>query len=271
MLRGGRGRAGPAHLSGLGGAGAVPTTDDADGQAGRPRPEAARTDETDVAVITALAAVLTLATGATDVVSFIRLGGVFASVMTGNLVLLGLAIGRSGALAAHAVVAFAGYAAGVAAGTRLMRAAGSSGPPNRAPRAALLMELVLLAGFAVGWELTGAAPHGGAQLVLLAVAATAMGIQSAAARGLGPQVATTFLTGTVTSVVMAWVTPGRRSKMEWRDVLVLVALVAGAAAGALVIANAAAALPAIQLTALALVIGVVRTLDGGSGQPDASE
>jgi Protein of unknown function (DUF1275) len=51
--------------------------------------------------LTVLAVAITLGTGAMDVVSFTRLGGVFSSVMTGNLVLLGLAAARpSGELAA---------------------------------------------------------------------------------------------------------------------------------------------------------------------------
>lgn len=48
--------------------------------------------------LTALAAALTFGAGAIDIASFTRLGGVFSSVMTGNLVLLGLA-------AAHHVLA----------------------------------------------------------------------------------------------------------------------------------------------------------------------
>jgi uncharacterized membrane protein YoaK (UPF0700 family) len=248
----------------------VSATDDADGQAVGPGPEAARRDQRDAAVITALAVVLTLATGATDVASFTRLGGVFASVMTGNLVLLGLAIGRSGALATHAVVAFAGYSAGVAAGARLIRVVQATGLPHRALHAVLFAEFVLLAGFAAGWELTGGAPSGGSQLVLLAVASAAMGTQSTAACGLGSQVSTTYLTGTLTSFVAAWVTPGRRARMQSREVLVLAALTAGAAAGGLVIANAAAGLPAIPLAALALVIGASWTRDRSAGQPDES-
>jgi hypothetical protein len=159
------------------------------------------------------------------------------------------------------VVAFAGYSADVAAGSRLIRVVQAMGSLHRALRTTLLVEFVLLAGFAVGWELTGGAPRGAAQLALLAVATAAMGTQSAAARGLGPQVSTTYLTGTLISFVAAWVTPGRQASMQSREVLALAALTAGAAAGGLVIANAAAGLPAIPLTALALAIGVSRTWD----------
>jgi uncharacterized membrane protein YoaK (UPF0700 family) len=129
---------------------------------------------------------------------------------------------------------------------------------------ALLVELVLLAGFTVGWELTGGAPHGGAQLVLLAVAAAAMGTQSAAARGFGAWVSTTYMTGTLTGVVAALVTARRPAGVRWREVSLLVALAAGAALGGLLIANAAAGLPAVPLTALVLVIGATRARNGGA-------
>ena len=244
----------------------MPATEDAYDQAGPAAGQAGRPDQRDATAITVLAVILTLGTGATDVASFTRLGNVFTSVMTGNLVLLGLGVGRlSGALAAHAVAAFAGYLAGVAAGARLV-------PDGQAPEAAwhrelptaLLVEFVLLAGFTLGWELTSAAPRGTAQWVLLAVASAAMGTQSAAARGFGGRVSTTYLTGTLTGVVAAWVTPGRQARTQWRDVSLLVALAVGAAVGGLLIANAAAWLPAVPLISVVLVVGAARARDGGA-------
>ena len=67
---------------------------------------------------TLIAIALTFISGAMDVASFTRLGDVFTSVMTGNIVLLGLAVARGSlTLASHTVVSIAGYVAGVAAGT----------------------------------------------------------------------------------------------------------------------------------------------------------
>lgn len=55
-----------------------------------------------------LVVVLAATTGATDAMSFLGLGGVFTSVMTANLVLLGVSAGqRSGALAVHVGTAVA--------------------------------------------------------------------------------------------------------------------------------------------------------------------
>src|SRR5258708_27761815 len=95
-----------------------------------------------------------------------------------------------------------------------------------------------------------------------------MGTQSAAALGFGARVSTTYLTGTLTSVVAAWVTPGRPARMQWREVSLLGALTAGAAAGGGVIANEPAGLPAIPPTAL--VLGVGAAWGSGGGAPLAA-
>ena len=78
--------------------------------------------------LTLAAVLLTIGTGGTDVLSFTRLGGVFTSVMTGNLVLLGLAAARTSAgLAGRTAISITGYALGVAAAARLVALA----PPRR--------------------------------------------------------------------------------------------------------------------------------------------
>jgi uncharacterized membrane protein YoaK (UPF0700 family) len=215
----------------------------------------------DAATVFLFAVVLTVGTGATDVASFTRLGNVFASVMTGNLVLLGLSAERlSVSLATHAMVAVAGYIAGVAVGARLV-------PAGRKPRwgmhraaPALLVELALLAGFTAGWEVTGTTPHGGSQVALLAVASAAMGTQSAAARALSSLVSTTYLTGTLTTVVAALVNRGAK-RVQWREGAQLLAVAGGAAAGGLLLAAAPAAVPAIPLVAVLVVMGVITALE----------
>src|SRR5690348_11049755 len=100
------------------------------------------------------------ASGANDVASFTRLGGVFTSVMTGNIVLWGLAAAqRSVSLFSHTAVSIAGYIAGVAGGTWVAHGfkVHGNGKPDEADRDsvlpihiswALFTELVLLAGLA---------------------------------------------------------------------------------------------------------------------------
>ncbi len=203
-----------------------------------------------------MASTLAFASGATDLASYTRLGGVFASVMTGNLILLGLAITRaSGTLAAHTAVAFAGYIGGAALGSRI----GARSQRQRMlwpPKVTitLVAELIAVAGFAIGWELSGTRPAGAGQLWVLAVAALAMGLQSAAVRGIGAPLSTTYLTGTLTAAVAEIVTAGRRAKGVGLSAAVLTAAVAGAAAGGGVLIVAPHALPLLPVGAVAIVI-----------------
>src|ERR1700689_5821387 len=71
-------------------------------------------------ILTLIAIALTFGSGVADVASFTRLGGVFTSVMTGNIVLWGLAAARGAlALVSHTAVSISGYIVGVAAGARI--------------------------------------------------------------------------------------------------------------------------------------------------------
>ncbi len=215
-------------------------------------------------ILTLIAIALTFGSGAMDVASFTRLGAVFTSVMTGNIVLGGLAVAlRSLSLASHTAVSIAGYIAGVAAGTWVahgFKAAGPAKPDDDEDRAsvlpahvnwALFAELVLLAGFTVGWELTGSRPTGWAQFCLLAVAAAAMGVQSSSVNEMGlTSVSTTFLTGTLTGLVSSLVSPGQDTPYGLRRFGVLIGLAAGASLCGLLVATAAAGVPALPLAAL---------------------
>lgn len=65
----------------------------------------------------ALVVVLTFVTGSADATGFLALGGAFSSVMTGNMVLLGLSAGTaSAALAINSGSAIASYIMGVLIG-----------------------------------------------------------------------------------------------------------------------------------------------------------
>jgi Predicted membrane protein len=91
--------------------------------------------------MTLIAIALTFASGANDVASFTRLGGVFTSVMTGNIVLWGLsAAQRSVSLFSHTAVSIAGYITGVVGGTWVAHGFKVRGDdkPDRADRAGVL-------------------------------------------------------------------------------------------------------------------------------------
>ncbi len=223
--------------------------------------------------MTVIAVLLTFASGASDVTSFTRLGNVFTSVMTGNITVFGLSLARgSASLALHTVVAFAGYVTGVAAGTLIGRYRTDRTPAKLAVEPdgerwpahmtlTLAAELTLLAGVLAGWEATGSRPAGWAQYAILAAAACAMGVQSAAVVQLGlGNVSTTYLTGTLTGLVSAVFRP--EEKVGWRRPGVLTGLLAGASLAGVLIADAAWAVPCLPLlgVAAATVLGA-RSVD----------
>ncbi len=226
-------------------------------------------------VMTVIAVLLTFGSGATDVASFTRFGNVFASVMTGNIVVFGLSLARgSVSLAAHTVAAIAGYIIGVAVGTRVewfharrVRATELDSPWPPHITMAFLLEFLLMAGVTVGWEATGSRPAGVTQFVLLVLAASAMGIQSAAVNDMGlKEVSTTFLTGTLTALVASVAAPDG-SRPGLRRPGVLLGLASGAILAGVFVAYVPDLVPALPLSSLIAVIVLgSRNADASPGQ-----
>lgn len=202
-----------------------------------------------------LVVVLTLVTGAIDAIGLTRLGGVFTSVMTGNMVLLGISMAKSHvSILYHTGVAFAGYVAGSLLGARV---AGHAVKDEELwPRpivVALALEFALIGAFALWWELTGGAPTSGPAYAMLGLNAAALGVQSAAVLRFGISgLSTTYLTGTLTQLVASFTK--RREPIQGRSVLILLALIGGAALGAAVALNAPKAAPLVPLGFLAFVV-----------------
>jgi uncharacterized membrane protein YoaK (UPF0700 family) len=233
-------------------------------------------------IMTLILIALTFGSGATDVAAFNRLGGVFTSVMTGNIVFWGLAAAeRSVSLFAHAAISIAGYIAGVACGTWVAHGfkVHANGKPEEANRDSVLpahvnwslfAELVLLAGLAAGWEITGGRPAGSVQYVLLAVTAAAMGVQSTSVNELGlSNVSTTFLTGTLTGLVSSLVKPGQETQHRTRRFGVLIGLATGALLCGLLMTIAPRVVPVLPLAAVitALVLSAVPLSNGEDENP----
>jgi uncharacterized membrane protein YoaK (UPF0700 family) len=233
-------------------------------------------------IMTLILITLTFGSGATDVAAFSRLGGVFTSVMTGNIVFWGLAVAqRSVTLFAHTAVSIAGYIAGVACGTWVAHGfkVHGGGKPDETDQGgvlpahvswALFTELVLLAGLAAGWEITGARPAGWAQFMLLAVTAAAMGVQSTSVNELGlSNVSTTFLTGTLTGLVSSLARPGQNTEHGARRIGVLIGLATGALLCGLLMATAPRVVPVLPLAAVitTLVLSAVPLSNGEDENP----
>jgi uncharacterized membrane protein YoaK (UPF0700 family) len=202
-----------------------------------------------------LVILLTLVTGAIDAIGLTRLGGVFTSVMTGNMVLLGLAAAKeNAAIAYHTGVAFVGYVVGSLAGARV---AGHVHDDDQLwPRPiviALGVELALILVFAVWWEFVSGTPTSAEAYALLALNAVALGVQSAAVLRFGISgLSTTYLTGTLTQL-LAGLTK-RNEPIQGRSILILMALIGGAAVGAALAIHAPMVAPLFPLGVLALVV-----------------
>lgn len=203
-----------------------------------------------------LVVVLTLVTGIADAIGFLALGGAFSSVMTGNMVLLGLA-GSVGdwALARHVGLAILSFVIGVAAGTWITgKATASDGVWPRRVTAALGVEAVLLLTFLVVWEVTLADRNVLIEQLLLGLAALSLGIQSSAVQRFGvPGLSSTYLTGTLTNLVAGFA-GGRPLRQQLPGLVILLALIAGAAAGGLVVTALPWLAPVLMVVLLLIVI-----------------
>ncbi|MGH3272735.1 MAG: YoaK family protein [Streptosporangiaceae bacterium] len=203
-----------------------------------------------------LVVLLTFVSGATDATGFLALGGAFTSVMTGNIVLLGLSAARAdGELAGHVAAAIVCYVGGCALGARLAgrsRANDQLWPPSVSR--ALRVELGALAVYACGWWVTGGHLSAAAQLALLAVNAMALGIQSSAVQRFGVAgLSTTYLTGTLTTLVVR-LTSERDLRAIADSGKQLLALLGGAAMASLLVTHFRALVPVVPLACLVTVL-----------------
>jgi uncharacterized membrane protein YoaK (UPF0700 family) len=199
----------------------------------------------------ALLLVLTVATGVVDGVSFLALGRVFIANMTGNIVFIGFALaGAPGFALVASLLALAGFLIGAAVcGPVITR--------WRAARGRLLAvvttaETALLAG-ALAIAAVATEPFGSAPRNLIAiVAATALGMQNAAARELAvPDATTTVLTMTLTG--FAADLRQRNGRVLLRRLLAVAAMFLGALVGAtLVLRQSATGALALALALVAV-------------------
>ncbi len=182
---------------------------------------------------------LCITSGSLDAISFLALGEAFSSVMTGNIVFMGVSVGTSDPrLALFCGIAIISYTVGVALGSwlanRWSRANHASLWPSSVMKT-LAVQLALLATAAVIWLALGGRIHGRWDLAFLAVAAGVMGIQGAAVRKIGVPVSTTYMTGALTTLLEALVTGRRLSRTETSAIGGLSALAAGALLGSVVL------------------------------------
>ncbi len=148
---------------------------------------------------------LAIAAGSADGWSYFGLGHAFVANMTGNTVLLGIAVFLHGDLL-HPGISLVCYAAGAALAAFLTRNVREGAGWPRAVSSTLGLESVLLVATAIGWALAGrnaTQPGSTPGLdVLLGCVALAIGIQSGAMLQLRiPGIVTTYITGTWTTLM----------------------------------------------------------------------
>jgi uncharacterized membrane protein YoaK (UPF0700 family) len=146
--------------------------------------------------------------GCIDAIGYLGLGRVFTANMTGNTVLLGVALGQGETPEIlRATIALAGFALGVALGAVVVRRQ----PEHKSliqkrwstsVNLALVLEWTILLIFGVSWYLAGPDLNDPVKYILIMLSVVAMGLQSAAVEQLGVVgISTTYLTGTLTSFV----------------------------------------------------------------------
>lgn len=188
----------------------------------------------------ASALLLCVAAGATDILSYLTLGQIFTSAMTGCAALFFVkSLGGQEAAAARAALALASYLAGCMLAAALQPAGDTRVKTPLTLRRLLAAESFLLAGYVL---IALPPPHpaiGATRLVLIAMSATAMGVQSIVARDLSePGISTVVLNPTMTSLglALARFILGRTRPLPRPNrlqLLVLVAYAAGALTAAL--------------------------------------
>jgi uncharacterized membrane protein YoaK (UPF0700 family) len=202
---------------------------------------------------------LTFAAGSVDAVALLRLD-VFTAVMTGNIVLLGLAVGQgSFGNALRSIIALVAYGVGVIVGARIVGAVVIETHWSPKVTRALAVEWVLQLAFLIGWFITGANPDGVSAATLIALSGVAMGIQAATARALAPGMSTTYVTGTLTGLLSELSALGSVSGDRRRRASIVVALALGAVAGAFALSVVPLIAPAIPLAVVGAVVLVAAT------------
>jgi uncharacterized membrane protein YoaK (UPF0700 family) len=234
-----------------------------------------RVEERDCLIV-----MLAATAGSTDAWSYFGLGHVFIANMTGNTVLLGAALSLGKAIGVlRPAVAIVCYVGGVFLGTALLETIFAPRAWTASPEKeevwpqkiswVLGIESALLIAGAVVWAVYGGS-NAGVRHALVALAAVALGLQSAAMQSLKlPGIVTTYITGTWTTLVAGLSrlatgkrrvdTPNAQLKMQ---AAVLVSYCASAAVSGLLFRRWTPAMGVMPAGAATLV-----ALYGVSGKP----
>ena len=197
---------------------------------------------------------MTAVTGLVDAVSFLSLGHVFTANMTGNVVFLGFAIaGVPEVSAARSLTALAAFLIGALVGGRVLVKARADA--IQVPLILFGLEIISIAAAmfaAIGYH-GDPSPASIPLYLIVAFTAVAMGMRNAAIRKLGvADLTTTVLTMTITGLA-ADSSLARGSNPRWQRRLgSILAMFAGAAAGAILVRRSVFAALAVGLATLSM-------------------
>lgn len=214
---------------------------------------------------------LTFTTGINDAIGYLGLDKVFTGNMTGNVVILGMALaGADGLPVLGPALALLGFLAGGAvAGRTLRRVDRAWGPATT-----FLLAAVALLMFALGGLLlvAGEDPTRSVMVSATTGAALAMGVQAATARHVAVKdVTTVVVTSAITSLAAdSFLGNGTRA-LGWRRLLAVALILLGALTGALLLELhlAAGLLVAGVIIAVVTVVGALHAVPRAGADPRA--
>ncbi len=163
--------------------------------------------------------ILAASAGSADGWSYFGFGHAFVANMTGNTVLLGLAVFQLHGDVLHPLIALGCYAAGAALGSLFTGRVPADTVWSRAISRTLLLEALLLLAAEGGWiAIRLHAGHAPDLDLLLGTVALAIGMQSGAMVQLKiPGIVTTYITGTWTTLLSGLVHLARHEAPQARE------------------------------------------------------
>ena len=211
---------------------------------------------------------LTFSTGVIDAVGYLGLDRVFTGNMTGNVVILGMAVvGADDLPILGPALALVGFLAGAALGGRVLKGARTGWSARTTTLIAcvgasiLALGVVLFClGLAVVLLVVGDHPDPAVGLPVTTLLGAAMGLQAATARFIAVKdVTTVVVTSTITGLAADSVLGNGKGGGSGRRVAAVVLILAGAAAGALLLRwhLGAGLLLAAAITLVVCVVGAV--------------
>jgi uncharacterized membrane protein YoaK (UPF0700 family) len=219
---------------------------------------------------------LSFASGCIDVLSFLGLGEVFTSAMTGNTALLAIAIGQGRVLAAsRSVCSLLGFSVGVMLAALLYAPWSARPNPRRSLTRILLLETAFLGACTALWAAGPQSLQGAAVYAVIGLASLSMGIQAVGARSINSSgISTIVFTSGLIHIVMS--ATGRiaargavmKAPSDHGHLLAFAAYGAGALVAAVVMPHYLALLVWIPVTAVLLALACSMRTD--RLEPDAA-